>query len=125
MEPFKGAIVNYHCIKGEEYLGCGDDHILPAIITGLVDGPSKSVNLIVFTNQPSSLLTMRSSVAMGMTNGGGWTWPAPKLTNFDATESAVYKDTLKVESVDNKVDSIKAPFESITRPRFITAPKVG
>ena len=74
MEPSKGMIVNYHCLEGERYLGCDDDLILPAIITRVYPGSTmNAVDLSIFTNQPSSLIARRTSVAMGMTNGGGWT----------------------------------------------------
>lgn len=74
-QPSKGRIVNYHCLEGERYLAGDGTLILPAIITAVLEGSAKGVNLIVFTNNPSMPITMRSSVAYGMTNGGGWTWP--------------------------------------------------
>ncbi len=92
MEPSKGRIVNYHCLEGERHLGGGDDRILPAIITDVLEGPSKSVNLIVFTNQPSSPVTMRTSISYGMTNGGGWTWP---VINRDKMINQPIPETVK------------------------------
>ena len=74
MEPTKGQIVNYHCLPGERYLCNDEDLILPGIITHVYKGSQmKAVDLTVFTNNPSMPVTMRTSIAMGMTNGGGWT----------------------------------------------------
>lgn len=81
MEPSIGRIVNYHCLEGERYL-CNDDTlILPAIITAIIPGEAKGVNLILFTNNPSMPIAMRTSVAHGMTKGGGWTWPMINKVN--------------------------------------------
>lgn len=94
MEPYKGAGVNYHCLEGERHLGCDDDMILPAIITRVYENSQmKAVNLIIFTNQPSSPIVMRTSVAMGMTNGGGWSWRTvakdkPSLTPMSQSTKA-------------------------------------
>lgn len=75
MEPVKGMIVNYHCLEGERHLLPDDDLILPAIITRVYPGSTmNAVDLTIFTNQPSNILARRTSVAMGMTNGGGWTF---------------------------------------------------
>jgi len=96
-QPSKGRIVNYHCLEGERYLAGDGSLILPAIITAVLEGSAKGVNLIVFTNNPSMPITMRSSVAYGMTNGGGWTWP----------------EMIKVDKVDKKLPLIA---ETIANP---------
>lgn len=85
MEPIKGMIVNYHCLEGERHLMPDDDLILPAMITRVYQGSTmNAVDLTIFTNQPSSILARRTSVAMGMTNGGGWT----------------FRQTAKVKAID-------------------------
>lgn len=79
MEPSKGMIVNYHCIDAERHLMPDEDMILPAIITRVYPGSTMmAVDLTIFTNQPSSILARRTSVAMGLTNGGGWTFRQTK-----------------------------------------------
>lgn len=106
MEPSIGRIVNYHCLEGERFLGPGDDMILPAIITRVYhESPVKAVNLIVFTNQPSAPLTMRMSVAMGMTNGGGWTWPMLVAADHEM-EQRLEKEPVKVEPAKVKVATL-------------------
>lgn len=83
MEPSKGRIVNYHCIKGEEYLGCGEDMVLPAIITRVhPNSPMKAVDVTIFTCQPSAPLVIRTSISHGLTNGGGWSWPSIKKDGY-------------------------------------------
>jgi hypothetical protein len=106
--PSKGRIVTYHCIKGEEYLGCGDDMTLPAVIVAILTGPMKGVNLIVFTNNPAGF-TIRTAVPYGITSGG-WTWPVRQ------PEDVYNKDT----QVEGKT-GIASNVSKIAVP----APKVG
>ena len=114
MEPSKGMIVNYHCLEGERYLGCDDDLILPAIITRVYPGSTmNAVDLSIFTNQPSSLIARRTSVAMGMTNGGGWTAIGPQ---FDISK---FIDETKVN-----ITSVTPPLV-INKPAGASLPKVG
>jgi hypothetical protein len=124
MEPSKGRIVNYHCIKGEEYLGPDEDMILPAIITRVYRGsPMQAVDLTIFTNQPSSLMARRTSVGYGLTNGGGWSWP----TLLPPVKEAIYnKDTVEqpeiaTKSINNQPVTLKPP----VFPPSVPAPKVG
>jgi len=128
MEPSKGRIVNYHCIKGEEYLGPDEDMILPAIITRVYRGsPMQAVDLTIFTNQPSSLMARRTSVGYGLTNGGGWSWPTIKPALVEMAPESVYnKDTtsqpeIATKPLTNQPVTLKPPIF----PPSVPAPKVG
>lgn len=78
MEPSVGRIVHYHCIDSEGYLNPGEDGLLAAVITRVFpESVMKAVNLIIFTNQPSGPIAMRTSIPYGI--NGGWSWPEIKI----------------------------------------------